>query len=69
MIDFGNSWTSSDADDSDRHPADCILKYYQDNGVPDWNAIPVTKEDIEDTLRERGYDRTDLGSSFSHLFD
>lgn len=69
MIDFGNSWTSSDADDSDRHPADCILRYYQDNGVADWTAIPVTKEDIEDTLYERGYERSDLGSSFSHLFD
>lgn len=28
MIDFGNSWTSSDAEGGDREPADCILRYF-----------------------------------------
>ena len=71
MIDFGNSWTSSDAWDSDRHPADCILRYYQDMGMTEesWRAIASLKEDIEDTLADRGYTRSDLGSGFSHLFD
>jgi hypothetical protein len=34
-----------------------------------WRAIASLKEDIEDTLADRGYTRSDLGSGFSHLFD
>lgn len=67
MIDFGNSWTSSDAWESDREPWDCIYRYCRDNTV-DWANVPISKEDILDTISERGFDRTDL-PGFSALFD
>lgn len=68
MIDFGNSWTSSDAGDSDRHPASCIKRYYEDN-VVDWNAIPVNHMDILHTLECHWYDRDSLWTNFAALFD
>lgn len=69
MIDFWNSWTSSDAWDSDRHPAECIVSYYSNNGVSNWNDLPVSKEAIDNTLYDRWLERSELGSEFSNLFD
>ena len=69
MIDFWNSWTSSDAGDSDRHPAECIVSYYTNNGVSSWNDLPVSKEAIDNTLYDRWLERSELGSGFSNLFD
>jgi len=68
MIDFGNSWTSSDAEGGDREPADCILRYFNRVWI-DWNDVPVDKEDIEHTLQNRWYDRADLGPGFCALFE
>lgn len=68
MIDFGNSWTSSDAGDSDRHPAECIIRYKNDEPV-DRATIPVKPEDILETMECRGYDKHDLWNSFAALFD
>lgn len=69
MIDFGNSWTSSDAGESDRHPANCIIRYHQNVSTVDWNNLPVTKEEIRDTLYDRGYELSDLWTDFSNLFN
>ena len=68
MIDFWNSWTSSDAWDSDRAPADCIIRYYQDNPV-ERESLPVSKEDILRTIEYRGYSMDDLGQRFCALFN
>ena len=68
MIDFGNSWTSSDAEDSDRHPASCIKRYYDSNDI-DWSTVPVNRMDILHTLECRWYDRYSLWENFAALFD
>lgn len=68
MIDFGNSWTSSDAGDSDRHPASCIKRYYDNNDI-DWSTVPVNRMDILHTLECHWYDRDSLWANFAALFD
>lgn len=67
MIDFGNSWTSSDVTDSSRHPSDCIIRYYQNGPCPDWENLPVTIQDIKNTLDNKWYDYSELGEGFSEL--
>ena len=69
MIDFGNSWTSSDAGESDRHPAKMIYNYVRDNPmtVEQWKNIPVSVVAIDDTLYERGISTSDLGSAFQQV--
>lgn len=61
MIDFGNSWTSSDAGESDRHPAECIINYVNHNQV-DWNNVPVDLDDIVRTLNDRWYGVGECGN-------
>lgn len=68
MIEFGNSWTSTDAGDSDRNPAKCIMRYVSDMWAPDWNALPVSAERIKQTLEEFWYEVEELGNSFANLF-
>lgn len=68
MISFWNTWTSDDVWHWDRHPSDCIMRYVANNDV-DWNNIPVTKEEIDNTLKEKWWDRSELGSRFVDLFD
>ena len=67
MIDFGNSWTSSDAWESEREPWDCIYRYCRDNTVDRAN-VPISKEDIYDTISERWWEKSDL-PGFAALFD
>lgn len=54
LIKFANSWTSNDADHTDRQPSDCIRRWANDNGwYSDSNCEPVSKEDLTNTIRMR----------------
>lgn len=55
LIQFANSWTSSDADGSGREPAFCIKKYINEKGdESNWKelfeSLGITREDIKLTI-------------------
>lgn len=67
MLDFANSWTSSDVGRWDRHPGECIMRYHSSN-TTDWTNIPVDKDDILRTIECRWHDASQLGQAFVNLF-
>ena len=54
LIQFGNSWTSNDVGDSERHPAFCVQRYvengWEHNRAEELEGTWITKEDITNTL-------------------
>lgn len=52
MIQFWNSWTSSDVWTWDRHPAECIIRYVNSNGWNEWEleGTWITRENIANTI-------------------
>lgn len=68
MIEFWNSRTSSDAGESDRHPAGCIVRYNRDMWPIDWTNLPVSIDDIKRTMENRWRGIEELGPDFVDLF-
>ena len=55
MIQFAWEWNSSDVGHSDRHPWNCIIRTFQDNGYTDIRELPVSAWEILLTLIEYSY--------------
>ena len=68
MIDFGNSWTSSDAAGCDRCPAGRIERYYESVWI-DWENLPIDLHDIARTFEDCGWDTDSLWSTFNSLIE
>jgi len=68
MIDFGNSWTSSDAMGCDRCPAGRIERYYENEWI-NWENIPIDLHDIARTFEDCSYSTDTLWSTFNSLIE
>ena len=68
MIDFGNSWTSSDAAGCERCPAGRIERYYESVWI-DWENLPIDLHDIARTFEDCGWDTDSLWSTFNSLIE
>lgn len=70
MLKFANCWTSGDADNTDREPAQCIKRRAEDYAwtTDMWENLPVKKEDIIDTLRMRyGWENITSNNEFNRF--